>query len=186
MLREAISPSTPHLGAKLMLRGGVEGLMASLSMLALAHGAGWPSTFSVPVSLVSQIKMNFSSITVAFLLSGVQLVDASGKFFILRSKMNGQCCSHAGLEKVLFKDCDLTNLDETVLWQDQVATTTATGVKGTGTLDTGLILTYDGTLYIVPKNGIQQLKKTAAAKAKKASWSYNGSQLYFANKDWTF
>jgi len=130
--------------------------------------------------------MNFSSITVAFLLSGVQLVDASGKFFILRSKMNGQCCSHAGLEKVLFKDCDLTNLDETVLWQDQVATTTATGVEGTGTLDTGLILTYDGTLYIVPKNGIQQLKKTAAAKAKKASWSYNGSQLYFANKDWTF
>lgn len=43
---------TTHLGAKLMLRGGVEGLMASLSMLALAHGAGWPSTFSVPVSLV--------------------------------------------------------------------------------------------------------------------------------------
>ena len=43
---------TTHLGAKLMLRGGVEGLMASLSVLALAHGAGWPSAFSVPVSLV--------------------------------------------------------------------------------------------------------------------------------------
>ena len=43
---------TTHLGAKLMLRGGVEGLMASLSVLALAHGAGWPPAFSVPVSLV--------------------------------------------------------------------------------------------------------------------------------------
>mmetsp|Transcript_1743 Transcript_1743/g.3433 ORF Transcript_1743/g.3433 Transcript_1743/m.3433 type:complete len:284 (+) Transcript_1743:84-935(+) len=43
---------TTHLAAKLMLRGGVEGLMASLSVLALANGAGWPSSFSVPVSLV--------------------------------------------------------------------------------------------------------------------------------------
>lgn len=41
-----------HLGAKIMLRGGVEGLMASLTVLSVAEAVGWPASFSVPLSLV--------------------------------------------------------------------------------------------------------------------------------------
>eukprot|EP00908_Phaeocystis_cordata_P012658 Transcript_23656.p1 GENE.Transcript_23656~~Transcript_23656.p1 ORF type:complete len:320 (-),score=96.52 Transcript_23656:327-1175(-) len=41
-----------HLSARLMLRGGVEGMMVSLSLLSVANAVGWPASFSVPLALV--------------------------------------------------------------------------------------------------------------------------------------
>merc|ERR1711935_1091902 len=102
---------------------------------------------------------------------------------------NGQCASGVGEEKVSFADCDLTDLDTQFLWQDQVQTKTIKGISGGGSRATGVILTYDGKVYIVPKKGNQQLKKyplTNKGIYKKSAWANSGSQLYFANKDWTF
>jgi len=40
-----------HRSASLMLRGGLEGMMLSMSLLSLANGAGWPTSFTLSFSL---------------------------------------------------------------------------------------------------------------------------------------
>eukprot|EP00588_Corethron_pennatum_P031050 CAMPEP_0194338510 /NCGR_PEP_ID=MMETSP0171-20130528/79869_1 /TAXON_ID=218684 /ORGANISM="Corethron pennatum, Strain L29A3" /LENGTH=175 /DNA_ID=CAMNT_0039102679 /DNA_START=14 /DNA_END=538 /DNA_ORIENTATION=+ len=133
--------------------------------------------------------MNFSSITAAFLLSGLHLVNADGTFYILRSEVSGYCASHEEIAKVTFAECDMRNLETKFLWQDQKVTTTHLGVSGTGSAHTGLILTFNGAKYAQPKKAFIALKKVSTRNKgifKKSSWSNNGNQFYFANKDYFF
>jgi len=127
--------------------------------------------------------MKLSSITIAFafLLSGVQFVNATPKYYILRSKINGQCCSSEAEVKVTFGVCDLTNLETKFLWQDQMLTETVAGDTGKAVF-TGLILNYSGTSYAVPKKAFIKLVKlnTKAATYKKGSWTVGGDQIYSA------